>query len=58
MGAHNLAVSEITMTSGNKNGKAYLNAVLEEFSADCLVNEGSKEDIAMDVKEGELPPKK
>lgn len=50
MGVHNLAVGEIK--AGTK-GETYKKDMLEEFSPESLVNEGSKEDMKKDVGEGE-----
>lgn len=45
MGAHNLAVSELTEEAKGKRGKEYLDAVSKEFG-DHRINEGSEEDNA------------
>jgi len=58
MGAHQYATSEITVSAKGKSGKAYLDAVNEEFSAASLAEEGCMEDMSKDVSEGELPKAK
>jgi hypothetical protein len=52
-GASRLANGEVAQKKSK--GEAFKKDLYEEFSPESLVNEGSKEDLKTDVREGEMP---